>query len=193
MDFPGKNTGVGCQFLLRGIFLTQGSNLSLLCRLLRWQAGSLPLAPSEKSLAARRAPLVSLSPTEVSKDRMEWAAIPTQGAAGSELIQYSELGKGRPYLATGHLGWGRGRNLWPGKLVACFCFLSSFSVQLPSIFQFWFVLYFLGDTVEIFDSGITENRKLHFMGFYYLWFPLGPGALLNCMSVFEQVAHLAGT
>ena len=29
-DFPGKNTGVGCHFLLQGIFLTQGSNLSLL-------------------------------------------------------------------------------------------------------------------------------------------------------------------
>ena len=25
-DFPGKNTGVGLQFLLQGIFLTQGSN-----------------------------------------------------------------------------------------------------------------------------------------------------------------------
>ena len=28
--FPGRNTGVGCHFLLQGIFLTQGSNLSLL-------------------------------------------------------------------------------------------------------------------------------------------------------------------
>ena len=32
-DFPGKNTGVGCHFFLRGIFPTQGSNLGLLhCR-----------------------------------------------------------------------------------------------------------------------------------------------------------------
>ena len=29
-DFPGKNTGVGCPFLLQGIFTTQGSNLGLL-------------------------------------------------------------------------------------------------------------------------------------------------------------------
>ena len=29
-DSPGKNTGVGCRFLLQGIFLTQGSNLRLL-------------------------------------------------------------------------------------------------------------------------------------------------------------------
>ena len=33
MDFPGKNSGVGCHFLLQGIFLTKGSNLLLLhCR-----------------------------------------------------------------------------------------------------------------------------------------------------------------
>ena len=37
-DSPGKNTGVGSQSLLRGIFSTQRSNLCLLC-LLHWQAG----------------------------------------------------------------------------------------------------------------------------------------------------------
>ena len=32
-NFPGKHTGVGCHFLLQGIFLTQESNLCLLhCR-----------------------------------------------------------------------------------------------------------------------------------------------------------------
>ena len=29
-DFPGKNTGVGCHFLLQGISLTQGLNSCLL-------------------------------------------------------------------------------------------------------------------------------------------------------------------
>ena len=29
-DFPGKNTGVGCHFLLQGIFPTQGSKQHLL-------------------------------------------------------------------------------------------------------------------------------------------------------------------
>ena len=29
-DSPGKNTGVGCHFLLQGIFPTQGSNSHLL-------------------------------------------------------------------------------------------------------------------------------------------------------------------
>ena len=43
MVFSGKNTGVGCHFLLQGIFLTQGSNLSLL-HLLHWQVDSLPLS-----------------------------------------------------------------------------------------------------------------------------------------------------
>ena len=41
MDFPGNNTEVGCHALLQEIFLTQGSNLCLLC-LLHWQTGSLP-------------------------------------------------------------------------------------------------------------------------------------------------------
>ena len=36
-DFPGKNTGVGCHFLLQGIFTTQGSNPGLLhCRETVW-------------------------------------------------------------------------------------------------------------------------------------------------------------
>ena len=42
-DYPGKNTGVGCHFLLQGIFPTQGSNPCLL----HWQADSLPLSHLE--------------------------------------------------------------------------------------------------------------------------------------------------
>ena len=41
-NFPGKNTGVGCHFLLQGVFLIQGSNFCLL-RLLYSQVDSLPL------------------------------------------------------------------------------------------------------------------------------------------------------
>ena len=37
MGFCSKNTGVGCHFLLQGIFLAKGSNLCLL----NWQAASL--------------------------------------------------------------------------------------------------------------------------------------------------------
>ena len=42
-SFPGKDIGVGCQFLLQVIFPTQGLNLHFLC-LLHWQANSLPLS-----------------------------------------------------------------------------------------------------------------------------------------------------
>ena len=38
-DFPGENTGVGCHFLLQGIFLTQGSSPHLL----HCQADAFPL------------------------------------------------------------------------------------------------------------------------------------------------------
>ena len=41
--FPGKDTGVGCHFLLQGIFPNQGLNPCLLW-LLHWQADSLPLS-----------------------------------------------------------------------------------------------------------------------------------------------------
>ena len=46
-DSPGKNTGVGCHFLLQGIFPTQGSNPHLLS-LLQWQTDSLLLEPPGK-------------------------------------------------------------------------------------------------------------------------------------------------
>ena len=46
-DSPGTNTGMGCHALLRGIFLTQGPNPSLL-HLLHRQVGSLPLVPPGK-------------------------------------------------------------------------------------------------------------------------------------------------
>ena len=42
-----QDTGVGCHFLLQGIFQTQGSNPHCLC-LLQWQAASLQLMPTRK-------------------------------------------------------------------------------------------------------------------------------------------------
>ena len=47
-DYPGKNIGMGCYFLLQGIFLTWGWNLHLLCLLPgRWflYLLSLPFIP----------------------------------------------------------------------------------------------------------------------------------------------------
>ena len=43
-DSPGKDTKVGCHFLLQGIFQTQGSNWYLL-GLLHWQANSFTTEP----------------------------------------------------------------------------------------------------------------------------------------------------
>ena len=44
---PSKNIGVGCHFLLQGIFKTQGLNLCLL----HWQADSLTLNHHLEALA----------------------------------------------------------------------------------------------------------------------------------------------
>ena len=44
-DSPGKNTGVGCHFLLQRIFPTQGLNPCLL----HWQADSSSLVPPGKA------------------------------------------------------------------------------------------------------------------------------------------------
>ena len=43
MGLPRQDTGVGCHFLLQGVFLTQGSNPHLLY-ILHWQEDSLPLS-----------------------------------------------------------------------------------------------------------------------------------------------------
>ena len=48
-NFPDKNTGVGCYFLLQGIFLTQVLKPHPL-HLLHWWVDSLPLAPHEKHI-----------------------------------------------------------------------------------------------------------------------------------------------
>ena len=46
-NFSGKNTRVGCHFLLQGIFPTQRSNPHLL-HFPHWQVDSLPLVPPGK-------------------------------------------------------------------------------------------------------------------------------------------------
>ena len=65
-DFPGENTGVGCHFLLQGIFLTQGSNPHLLhCSqtLYRLSYGGSILLPLENGqLAGLPETLVLLAP-----------------------------------------------------------------------------------------------------------------------------------
>ena len=67
-NFPGKNTGEKCHFLLQGIFLTQGLNPSCLC-LLHWQADSLPLPYLGSPWTVSN---ICLSTPEVS-DRLRWS------------------------------------------------------------------------------------------------------------------------
>ena len=51
--FSGKNTGVGCHFLLQGIFPTQGWNLCLL-HLLHRRVDSLPLVAPGRSVVQEK-------------------------------------------------------------------------------------------------------------------------------------------
>ena len=53
-DFPGQNIGVGCHFLLQGIFLTQGLNSRLLPASLALQADSLALSHQVSLSSCRR-------------------------------------------------------------------------------------------------------------------------------------------
>ena len=53
VQFCGKNTGVGCHFLLHGNLLTQGLNLHLLY-ILHWQVNSSPLSPGKPLMVALR-------------------------------------------------------------------------------------------------------------------------------------------
>ena len=57
-DFPGKNTGVGCYFLLQGIFLTRGWNSCLL----HWQVDSLLLKYPGKPVTSLSMGLILIPP-----------------------------------------------------------------------------------------------------------------------------------
>ena len=74
-DFPGKNTGVGCHFLLQVIFPTQGQNPHLLS-FLHWQVDSLPphhlgrprlSCMTNKSLGGNLTPLTIVHPGSCSQ------------------------------------------------------------------------------------------------------------------------------
>ena len=73
---PGKNTGVGCHFLLYGIFLNKRSN-PVSC-LLHWQMGSLPLAPPPVLIVYFRHS-ESMRREEVSEVVARWVWARTQG------------------------------------------------------------------------------------------------------------------
>ena len=93
-DFPGKNTGVGCHFLLQGIFPTQESKPSLLC-LLHWQADSLPLSHL-------RSPRTWVLTNRTAADA------PGPGV-GTPLLH---VGEQKPACGRGLLGRGGDHSLW---------------------------------------------------------------------------------
>ena len=58
-DSPGKNTGVGCHFLLQRIFPTQGRDRTSVSYIyLHWQAGSLPLMSPGKPLVVSKGRII---------------------------------------------------------------------------------------------------------------------------------------
>ena len=71
-DFPGKNTGVDCHFLLQGIFLTQGWNPHLLY----WQADSLPPVPPGKPMTKKDGQQMLGGPTHCVVYISMWIYIP---------------------------------------------------------------------------------------------------------------------
>ena len=80
-DSPGKNTGVGCHFLLQGIFSTQGSNLGLpRCR----QTLFLSEPPGK--------PYSCIKKNEIISSSMTWIDLETV-----ILSEVSQTGKGEFY------------------------------------------------------------------------------------------------
>ena len=91
-NFPGRNTGVDCHFLLQGIFPTQGSNLQadslplllllLSCfsrvRLCNPTDGSLPRSPTPGILQARILEWIAISSSRASsppRDRTHFSCV----------------------------------------------------------------------------------------------------------------------
>ena len=75
MEFSRQEYSVGCHFLLQGIFLTQGSNLSLL----HWQMDSLPLIQLQFSYSVVSD---SLRPHGLQHARLPYP-LPTPGACSN--------------------------------------------------------------------------------------------------------------
>ena len=112
-DFPGKNTGMGCHFLLQGIFLTQELNLHLLhCRqiLYHWatEEALSPLCVHALSLLSCLTlcdPInFSLSGSSVHgilQQELEWVAMTSSGGSsqprGQTCVSCSSLIAGRFY------------------------------------------------------------------------------------------------
>ena len=122
-NFPGKNTGMGCHFLLQGIFLIQGLKLSLL-RLLHWRADSLPLRLMVSPVVIRSKNLVRSSTEKCGRTSLaaQWLRIclPVQGTDGfhpwSGKIPHAE--KQRKPVRHNSWAWAL-KPVWHGYWVLC--------------------------------------------------------------------------
>ena len=107
-DLPAKNTGMGCHFLLHGIFPTQRSN-----SLLHWQAASLPLNHLKVKVA--RSCLTLFNPMDCSLGQntgvgsfpLLQVIFPIQGSnpglTHCRLILYQLSHLGSPYSSYSHV------------------------------------------------------------------------------------------
>ena len=96
-DSPGKSIGVGCHFLLQGIYLTQGLNPHLLY-LLQWQADSLSLVPSGKPIIGQKHHLLLKQEEEIISIQWGWETVQSRdrlrnlvgGLEGSQTQVFSD-------------------------------------------------------------------------------------------------------
>ena len=97
-NFLGKNSGLGCHFLLQGLFPTQRSNLHLL----HWQMDSFPLAPPADTedmglnLTFQKPSFWLLDERRIRGRASHWGLLPVMQERGglSDLEQCSEHGDG---------------------------------------------------------------------------------------------------
>ena len=104
MDFPGKNTGVGCHFLLQRIFLTQGSNPDLLhCK------QYLHLLSYQGSLASYRISLTT-TPCRITDVKIGSNRVPVTHHSEASSLPH-ENHRGPDSSRTGVLTWKSAKSL----------------------------------------------------------------------------------
>ena len=94
-DSSGKNTRVGCQTLLQGIFLTQGLNPSLL-HLLHWQVDSLSLSHRK----AWKITTTSIIVSKINTDRFQPKPRSRSGCKLGSLLNKRTRGKALALVLT---------------------------------------------------------------------------------------------
>ena len=121
-NFPSKNTGMGCHFLLKGFSPTHGSDLCLL----NWQVNSSPTEPPGKPHIWGKLPSLFLThytaPTWVSWQGWALSQYALEAASGGgELRVGKSLGMWIPlYLCTQHPPHlGEKTHIFPSQSQCC--------------------------------------------------------------------------